>query len=95
MSSDSFVRTDALGRGGIPSVLISSKCDVLPEARRVDPSKVEQQLRQSFRRLNTLQINAGDPETHKRGVSMILREILSRPTGKTREEPSTERFVLT
>ncbi len=70
----------AMNMSGIPSVLVSCKCDASPEETEVDRADVEHRARRSLKVVDTLQASAGTPETHKRGLSMILRAILSAPT---------------
>ncbi|KAK5175027.1 uncharacterized protein LTR77_000163 [Saxophila tyrrhenica] len=69
----------AINKTGIPSVLVSCKCDASPEEAEVDPADVENRARRSLKVVDTLQTSASTPETHKRGLSMILRAILSAP----------------
>lgn len=73
---------DAIGRAGIPLVLIATKCDALFEERQLDPTNIENTAKRSLRNLITVQTSAGVPETHKRSLSMILRSIITAPKGK-------------
>ena len=82
MVTDFSVQIDAIGKAGIPSVLVSSKCDTLQGERKIDPAEVEQKAKRSVKNLNTLQTSIRDSETHKRGLSIMLRDILSQTAGK-------------
>src|SRR5205085_149872 len=79
----------AINKSGIPSVLVSCKCDASPEEMEVDPADVEHKARRSLKVVDTLQASAGTPETHKRGLSMILRAILSAPPGANASRSSS------
>ncbi|KAK3681546.1 hypothetical protein LTR37_020854 [Vermiconidia calcicola] len=70
---------NAINKAGLPSVLISCKCDAPAAECEVDPFQFEDRAKRSIRSLHTLQASAIHPETHKRGLSMILRAILSAP----------------
>lgn len=74
---------EAISNAGIASVLVSCKCDARPEDIELDPTDVEQRARRSLKHLNSIQAAATTPETHKRALSMILRDILSRPPGES------------
>ena len=78
-----FAQLEAIGKAGIPLVLVSCKCDAGPEDVELDPCDVEQRARRVLKSLNTIQTSAGTPETHKRGLSMILRDILSPCQGES------------
>ena len=69
----------AINKTGIPSVLISCKCDALPEETEVDPTEVEEKARRSLKVVDTLKVSAGTPETHRSGLLSILRAILAAP----------------
>ena len=77
-----LVRADAIYKSGIPSLLISCKCDAGFEERDVDPTEIEQSAKRQLKNLKTIQTSASTPETHKRGILIILREILSGNSGK-------------
>ena len=57
-------------------MLISCKCDGPPRERQLDPLIIEQKAKQSVSDLATLQTSVTAPETHKRGISMILKAII-------------------
>ena len=68
------------------------------EDRQVDPTEFEQVAKRELKKLNTLQTSAGTPETHKKGIYIILREILSGYSGeqnpKHAKKPNLPQFRI-
>ena len=69
--------TGAIDKAGIPSLLISCKCDAPPEERDVNPRTVELAAKRNVKDLETLRVSSTDPDSHRQGVSMILKAIVS------------------
>lgn len=63
-------------------ILIASKCDATFERRAVDPYEIEIQAKRRIKHLNSLQTAIATPETHRRGIVIILKEILAGRIGK-------------
>ena len=80
-NADLVLRTGAINKSGIPSLLISCKCDALPGDRDVDPREIELKAKRQLKHLNTLQTSAATSEPNKRGISLILRAIMSSTPG--------------
>jgi GTP-binding protein EngB required for normal cell division len=78
------LRIAALSKSSIPTVLVATKCDALPEERQIDPSQVETRVKRTLKNLSTVQTSAGTPETQKRSLSVILRAIATAAKGKVR-----------
>ena len=77
VSTNYFLRIGAINKAKIPSLLVSCKCDAPPEERDVNPRVVEQTAKRNVKDLDTLRVSAAAPQSHKQGVSMILRAIVS------------------
>ncbi|KAL9123648.1 MAG: hypothetical protein Q9217_006939, partial [Psora testacea] len=76
----------ALTHNTIPTVLITSKCDHPPQSRRLTLSTVDG-VRNRFSNVKSLQTALSTPETHKRCVSIMLRNIMLDRDG----EPCSEK----
>ncbi|EME48582.1 hypothetical protein DOTSEDRAFT_67582 [Dothistroma septosporum NZE10] len=68
---------DAITKASLPTVLISCKCDTPADEREVDPAQVEQNAKRAINNISTLQISEYHPETHRRGIFMLLNTIVS------------------
>ncbi|KAL8916183.1 MAG: hypothetical protein Q9172_006414 [Xanthocarpia lactea] len=78
----SFLR--ACSKSAIPTVLVCSKCDVPPEIRQVD-SQITEQLRNGVvGDIQMYQTSIKAPDSHKRCLSFILRNIGLRTTDSTK-----------
>lgn len=73
--------TEAFSNAALPSVFVSCKCDIPPLDRAVDPLIIERGAKRDIKNLITLSMSATSPETHKRGLSMVLSAVLARLTG--------------
>ena len=85
IAADPWINIGAVEKAGIPSLLISCKCDSRPEERDVDPREIELKAKHRLKHLHTLQTSAVSPETNRRGITMILRAIMSSTPGKSSE----------
>lgn len=65
----------------MPTVLVSSKCDNPSDSWKVDARKVEGFCNR-LEGVESFQTSATAPETHKRCVSVILRNISVAKSGK-------------
>ena len=65
----------------MPTALVSSKCDNPPTSWDVDPCKIEGAC-SNIEGVESFQTSATAPETHKRCVSVILRNIAAGRDGK-------------
>lgn len=63
---------------------MSCKCDTPIEEREVDPFEIEQKAKNHLKDLRTVQTSAKDPESHLRGVDLLLRAIVTSSLGKSR-----------
>jgi len=68
-------RTDALAKSALPFVCVSCKCD-LPH-----PSAIEQ-ANQVFNGYELQKTSSDSPRTQKRCISIVLRSIIARTSGK-------------
>ena len=71
---------EALSKNGIPTVLVSAKSDSPREAWEVDPDMVEELCR-SVTGIESFPVSSSAPETHKRCISIILRDIMMKRRG--------------
>lgn len=74
---------EALTQEAVPTVLVSTKCDTPLESWEVDQDKVEE-FCSTLQGLETFQTSATAPETHKRCISVILRNIMLERRGRSR-----------
>lgn len=80
---------EALANDAVPTVLVAAKCDNAFTSWEVDQEKVE-----SFCNtldLESFQTSISAPETHKRCISVILRNIMLE---RRRESPSPTCYLL-
>lgn len=70
-----MISTEALSKGAVPTVLVSTKCDNPSRSWEVDPGVVES-LCSTFRGLEAFQTSASASETHKRCISVLLRNVM-------------------
>lgn len=68
--------------GNKPCVIVSCKCDNPPRARQIQVGMVEE-LGQSCGGIETYQTSANVPESQKRCISVLLRAILAKRSGKS------------
>lgn len=73
--------TDAIANAAVPTLLLSGKCDTPQSEREIDPAQVEQNAKRAISSITTFQISR-DPETHRRGISVLLNSIVSGIAGK-------------
>ncbi|KAF2859423.1 ras GEF [Piedraia hortae CBS 480.64] len=70
----------AIHKSRIPSLLVSSKCDLLPAQRAMDPATVERKAVGLVGTLLTARTSASDgPRSCKRALYTLLKAITSRP----------------
>lgn len=67
----------------MPTVLVCSKCDVAPKLRQVDSQTTEQLRNGIVGNIQVYQISTKAPDSHKRCLSFMLRNIGPRKTGMT------------
>lgn len=67
---------DAIANAAVPTLLLSCKCDTPQSEREIDPAQVELNAKRAISSITTLQISR-DPESHKRGISVLLNSIVS------------------
>ncbi|KAF2172529.1 hypothetical protein M409DRAFT_63188 [Zasmidium cellare ATCC 36951] len=67
----------AITKASLPTILVSCKCDTPPSERELDPEQVEKRAKDAIASLGTLQISEIRPESHKRGIFMILNNIIN------------------
>ena len=67
--------TEALSNEAIPTLLVSTKCDNPSKLWEVDQDMVEG-LCSDLHDLEIFQTSASAPETHKRCISVLLRNIM-------------------
>ncbi len=72
---------DALSKDRIPTIVVASNCDHSPKTWQVDHGKVER-LCSRFQGVECFQTSISIPETHKRCVSIILRNVMLERNGK-------------
>ncbi len=84
----SDITAGGLSKASLPTVLVSSKCDKPTKTWEVDHEMVEE-LTDNFRRVESFQTSATAPETHKRCISVILRNISSKRSRKSTRARST------
>ncbi|KAG8531102.1 uncharacterized protein KY384_004459 [Bacidia gigantensis] len=65
----------ALGRDSIPTVLVASKCDTSPKSWRVTPRMVDSMVKDN-KDIQSFQTALCTPETHKRCISIMLRNVI-------------------
>lgn len=78
MNSQSLHRvlsSEALSNDAVPTILVSTKCDNPAESWEVDQDEIER-FCSTMQGLETFQTCASAPETHKRCISVLLRNIM-------------------
>lgn len=75
ISSRCLLLLEALSKVAVPTVLVSAKCDNPFKSWEVDQDTVED-FCISLHGVETFQTSASAPETHKRCISVILRNIM-------------------
>lgn len=81
MLISSVLWLDACSNIGIPTVLISTKCDSPRKAWQIDQRVIEG-ICNTMDGVESFQTSAISPETHKRCVSVILRKVMSERAGE-------------
>lgn len=71
----SFVRSGAIERVEIPSLLAATKCDAPVSEREIDPRAVERQARREIVGIETLQLTSDSADCYRQCVSILLRDI--------------------
>ena len=72
---------DSLSNAAVPTILVSTKCDNPPTRWEVDHEAVEI-VCNKFEGTESFQTSASAPETHKRCISVILKNIALKRSGK-------------
>ena len=72
---------DRLSDAAIPTILVSNKCDNPPSYWKVGRERVEV-VCNTYEGTESFQTSATAPETHKRCISVILRNIALKRSGK-------------
>lgn len=72
-----MILADAITKASLPTILISCKCDTPLDEREVDPARVEENAKRAINSISTLQISEFHPETHRRGIFMLLNTIVN------------------
>lgn len=72
---------DALSKDHVPTIVVASNCDHSPKSWRIDHGKIER-LCARFSGVECFQTSISIPETHKRCVSIILRNVMLERNGK-------------
>lgn len=70
-----LAHADSLSQETIPTIVVASNCDRPPKAWQAEYAKVEK-LCTSFENIDCYQTSLNAPETHKRCVSVILRNVI-------------------
>ena len=83
-SKTECLSTDSLRKDGIPTIVVASHCDHAPKAWRVEYEKIEK-LCLRFKDIECFQTSINVSETHKRCVSIILRNVMLERHGKQPE----------
>jgi hypothetical protein len=78
----------------MPCVLVSCKCDAPLSNRRIDPQEVEQ-LCMEETGIEVIQTSADAPETHKRCISIVLRNFITEPVTQGRPNGVRPRAMTT
>ncbi|KAL8822644.1 MAG: hypothetical protein Q9191_006622 [Dirinaria sp. TL-2023a] len=91
-SADGRDNQDRLSDAAIPTILVSNKCDNPPSYWKVGHERVEL-LCSTYEGTESFQTSATAPETHKRCISVILRHIALKRSGKPLNKSHTF-FVL-
>ena len=73
---------EALSRNAVPTVLVSAKCDNPSKSWEVNQNEVED-FCSTLHGLETFQTSVSTPETHKRCISVILRNIMIDRQGRS------------
>lgn len=81
----------AIHKTGIPSVLVSCKCDAPREEAEVDPDEVEEKARRTLKITDACKTSADTPETHRNGFLKILQAILAAPSTNSARSSATTR----
>ena len=83
-----MAKTEALAKDAIPTVLVCTKCDNPTRYWDVDQDEVGKFC--DSVRVESFQTSLSAPETHKRCISVILRNIMLARRGKLVCSPSLE-----
>ena len=78
---DTDSRSDALVNDDVPTIVVASNCDHSPRSWRVEYENIER-ICKKFPGIECFKTDIGVPETHKRCVSIILRNIMQERHGK-------------
>ena len=70
---------DVLFKVEMPCVLVSCKCDISPTSQHIDARSIEQLCNNNIK---SFQTSVDSPETHKRCISVILRNFVSQRLGE-------------
>ena len=80
----SILISDACSIAAIPTVLVASKCDNPRKTWQIDQRMIEG-ICSTADGVESFQTSATSPETHKRCVSVILRNIISGKAGELKK----------
>lgn len=72
---------EALSKDGTPTILVSAKSDSPPESWEVGHGMVEELCSTVFG-IESIPVSLSSPETHKRCISIILRNIMTKRHGE-------------
>ena len=79
--TDQHSLLDALSKDRVPTIVVASRCDHPPKSWRVDHGKVEK-LCNRFEGVECFQTSISLPDTHKRCLSIILRNVMLERNGE-------------
>ncbi|EGP91997.1 uncharacterized protein MYCGRDRAFT_20652, partial [Zymoseptoria tritici IPO323] len=68
---------NAISKASVPTILLSCKCDTPEAQREVNPDQVEHNAKRAISTLSTLQVSEDKPDSHQRGIFMLLNSIVS------------------
>jgi hypothetical protein len=94
MNRDSLIQVpEALSgtcNAGIPYLLVACKCDYSPNIRPVDPNAVDEPLKKFFD-VKTFQTSESSPDTQKRCMAVMLRQMISKRKHRFEANPNRRR----
>lgn len=88
----------AITKSSLPTALVACKCDTPPAEREVNPFIIEQNAKRVNKNIASLQVSELDPESHKRGMLLVLNAVVSaspEPASKFRRGASLRRRAHT
>ncbi|KAF2460503.1 ras guanine nucleotide exchange factor domain-containing protein [Lineolata rhizophorae] len=95
MNKDSLTQVpemlNAMHQAPLPCILVSTKCDNHPAHREVDPSEIERRAKSFIDNVIARQTNEADPDTGKRCIFLLLRNIVSGKVAGPRSSATSRR----